>query len=269
MAAKLPTASSLLNRMAAQTCGKRRYQRLFRRLHGVSLAGLNYGCGDPAINGELAFLDRMARTWGGRPIVAFDVGASQGMWSAAVLERNPAAAIYAFEPMPTAFDRLSAHLGDRVNLNPFALGDTAGHAEMFAPPGGDRLLGELASLHVRDLSRFDLAVETIGRVEVQTLDDFCAEHEIARIDLLKIDTEGHELSVLTGAERMLAAGAIRAIQFEFGGTNIDARVFLRDIVGRLAPTHEVCRLLRDGVDPVQMNEREEIFSYANFVAFAR
>lgn len=269
MAAKLPTASSLLNRMAAPTYGRRRFQSLYRRLHGVALVGLNYGCGDPAINGELAFLDRIARTWNGRPIVAFDVGASQGMWSAAVLERDPSATIYAFEPMPTAFARLSAHLGDRVHLNPCALGDAAGQAEMFAPPGGDQQHGELASLHVRDLSRFDLAVETIGRVEVQTLDDFCAEHEVARIDLLKIDTEGHELSVLTGAERMLAAGAIRAIQFEFGGTNIDARVFLRDIVGLLTPTHDVFRLLRDGVDRVQMNEREEIFSYANFVAFAR
>jgi FkbM family methyltransferase len=269
MAGKLRSATSLLDRMVAPTYGKRRFQSLYRRLHAVALAGLNYGCGEPAVNGEMAFLDRIARTWGGRAVVAFDVGASQGMWSAAVLERNPSATVFAFEPMPTAFERLAAHLGDRVHLNPCALGDTAGHAEMFAPPGDDQRNGELASLHVRDLSRFDLAVETIGRVEVQRLDDFCAENEIARIDLLKIDTEGHELAVLTGAERMLAAGAIGAIQFEFGGTNIDARVFLRDIVGLLAPTHDVFRLLRDGVDPVQMNEREEIFSYANFVAFAR
>lgn len=269
MAAKLSTATSLLNRMAAPTYGRRRFQGLYRRLHGVALAGLNYGCGDPAVNGEMAFLDRIAGTWSGRPVVAFDVGAAQGVWSEAVLARNPAATIFAFEPMPATFERLSAHLGDRVRLNACALGEAAGHAEMFAPPGGDEQDGELASLHVRDLSRFDLAVETIGRVEVRTLDDFCAEHEIARIDLLKIDTEGHELAVLTGAERMLAAGAVRAIQFEFGGTNIDARVFLRDIVGRLAPTHDVFRLLRDGVDPVQCNEREEIFSYANFVAFAR
>ncbi len=261
--------ASLLDRMAGPTYGRRRFQSAYRRLHNVALVGLNYGCGDPAVNGELALLDRMAKTWRGRPIVAFDVGASQGMWSSALLERAPSATIYAFEPMPSAFARLSANLDGRVHLNACALGAAAGEAEMFAPPGGDQQLGELASLHVRDLSNFDLAVETIGSVTVQTLDDFCDENEIARIDLLKLDTEGHELAVLTGAERLLRARAIDAIQFEFGGANIDARVFLRDIVNLLRPTHDVYRLLRDGVDPVQLNEREEIFTYANFVAFAR
>ncbi len=261
--------AKLLDRMAAPTYGRRRFQSVYRRLHNVALVGMNYGLGAPAVNGELALLDRLAKTWGERPIVAFDVGASQGMWSAALLERAPSATIYAFEPMPTAFARLSAQLEGRVHLNPCALGATAGEAEMYAPPGGDQQLSELASLHVRDLSNFDLAVETIGSVAVQTLDDFCDENEIARIDVLKLDTEGHELAVLTGAERLLRARAIDAIQFEFGGANIDARVFLRDIVNVLRPTHDVFRLLRDGVDPVQLNEREEIFIYANFVAFAR
>ena len=268
MAARLQSATNLLNRLAAPTYGRRRYQSVYRRLHSLSLVGLNYGCGDPAVNGELAFLDRITRTWKGRPIVAFDVGASQGMWSSALLERAPSATIYAFEPMPSAFARLSAKLDGRVHLNACALGATVGEAEMFAPPGGDQQLGELASLHVRDLSSYNLAVETIGSVSVRTLDEFCADNAIARIDLLKLDTEGNELDVLRGAERLLTERAIGAIQFEFGGANIDARVFLRDIANVLRPTHDVFRLLRDGVDPVQLNEREEIFTYANFVAFA-
>ena len=268
MGRRVPTATQALDRMAAVTYGRRRFQSLYRRLHNVALVGLNYGCGDPAINGELAFLDRMARTWQGRPIVAFDVGASQGLWTSALLERCASATVYAFEPTPSAFARLRANLEGRAQLNPCALGAAAGEAQMFGPPGGDHDLSEMASLHVRDLSNFNLAVEPIGTVAVQTVDDFCAAHDIARIDLLKLDTEGHELAVLGGAERLLAARAIDVIQFEFGGANIDARVFLRDIVDLLRPTHDVFRLLRDGVDPVQMTEREEIFTYANFVAFA-
>jgi hypothetical protein len=74
---------------------------------------------------------------------------------------------------------------------------------------------------------------------------------------------------VAGARRLLETRAIDAIQFEFGGANIDAKVFLRDIIGVLAPEFEVFRLLRDGLEPVRMDEREEIFTYVNFVALRR
>jgi hypothetical protein len=90
--------------------------------------------------------------------------------------------------------------------------------------------------------------------------------QIQRIDLLKLDTEGHELSVLEGARRLLESRAIDTIQFEFGGANIDSRTFLRDIVDVLRPTHGVYRLLKDGVEPLRNDEREEIFTYANYIA---
>jgi FkbM family methyltransferase len=51
-------------------------------------------------------------------------------------------------------------------------------------------------------------------VETDTIDDFCLRHEIGRIDLLKMDTQGAELLVLEGAERMLADGAIGVIYTE-------------------------------------------------------
>ena len=60
-------------------------------------------------------------------------------------------------------------------------------------------------------------------------DDYCAELGIAGIDFMKIDTEGHELHVLEGARGLLSKQAIGAIQFEYGGCNIDSRVLLRDL----------------------------------------
>ena len=33
-------------------------------------------------------------------------------------------------------------------------------------------------------------------VQTQTLDDFCSDHNIENIDILKIDTEGNEYNVL-------------------------------------------------------------------------
>ena len=43
-------------------------------------------------------------------------------------------------------------------------------------------------------------------VPVRRLDDCLAEWKVDRVDLLKIDVEGHEGKVFAGAERPLASG---------------------------------------------------------------
>jgi hypothetical protein len=136
---------------------------------------------------------------------------------------------------------------------------------MFAPAD----VPELASLYLRDLSNFSLSAESLGVVPVRTIDEFCEERAITQIDLLKLDTEGHELSVLAGASRLLETHGITALQFEFGGASIDARVFLRDIIAAFGRDYEVFGILREGLEPVHNDEREEIFTYANFVALSR
>jgi hypothetical protein len=51
---------------------------------------------------------------------------------------------------------------------------------------------------------------------------------VGRIDLLKIDVEGHELEVLRGAESLFAGRGVRMVTFEFGGCDIDSRTFFQD-----------------------------------------
>ena len=46
------------------------------------------------------------------------------------------------------------------------------------------------------------------------LDDYCAEHGIERIDLLKLDVEGAELEALRGAERLLREARVGCVMFE-------------------------------------------------------
>lgn len=53
-------------------------------------------------------------------------------------------------------------------------------------------------------------------MKIETLDDFCTANGISEINLLKIDTEGHDLSVLKGAECMLNSMHIDMIQVEAG-----------------------------------------------------
>lgn len=52
-------------------------------------------------------------------------------------------------------------------------------------------------------------------VQCSTVDGFCNENDIGRIDLLKVDTEGSELLVLRGAEKMLSQGRVRFVYIEF------------------------------------------------------
>jgi hypothetical protein len=65
-------------------------------------------------------------------------------------------------------------------------------------------------------------------VPITTVDAVVAERNIPKIDLLKIDVEGHELAVLAGAATTLKRRLIRLVQFEFGGCNLDTRTTLQD-----------------------------------------
>ena len=102
-----------------------------------------------------------------------------------------------------------------------------------------------------------------GDIQVRTLDGVAQEEGISSIDLLKLDVEGHELAVLEGARETLAR--TRAVQFEFGGSNIDSGAFLRDIVALLGG-FRIYRLLADGLRPLRYDERFEVLTTTNFLA---
>ena len=62
-----------------------------------------------------------------------------------------------------------------------------------------------------------------------TLDGYIKENGVEKIDLLKIDVEGHELKVLQGGAIALASGRIRCIQFEYGGCFLDSGTTLKQV----------------------------------------
>ena len=68
-------------------------------------------------------------------------------------------------------------------------------------------------------------------LKVKRAKDYMLEKNIEEIDFLKIDTEGFELKVLIGFEDFLSS--IKIIQFEYGGTFIDSKIKLNDIVDYL------------------------------------
>lgn len=54
------------------------------------------------------------------------------------------------------------------------------------------------------------------QVTVVTLDDFCQQHGIERIDFLKIDTEGFDLEVIRGADILFQQHRIGVVVAEVG-----------------------------------------------------
>ena len=53
-------------------------------------------------------------------------------------------------------------------------------------------------------------------MSVWSLDDFAVENGIEGITVLKIDTEGLDLSILHGARKLLTRRAVRVVVFEYG-----------------------------------------------------
>jgi hypothetical protein len=81
---------------------------------------------------------------------------------------------------------------------------------------------------------------------VQPLDHLISNAGIRHVHLLKIDTEGSELDALLGARRLIDAGRVDWIQFEFNTMNAAARVYFEDFQAAL-PGYRFHRLLASGV----------------------
>ena len=89
-------------------------------------------------------------------------------------------------------------------------------------PGASTLSGVIDYPH-------DAGFEWVeGRVS--TGDDYCREHSVSSLDLLKVDTEGSDLQVLRGFREMLERRAIDVVQFEYGRASITSRAYPQAVV---------------------------------------
>jgi FkbM family methyltransferase len=129
-----------------------------------------------------------------------DVGANVGLFALLAGLDDQRRSVFAFEPVPETFERLrrNIHLNGLLRVEPVAaaVGARDGVVELHVPPGEALPLGASTLEGFREPGR-RLAVSAI------TLDRFAAERGLAHVDLLKVDTEGTEPEVLTGARALL------------------------------------------------------------------
>jgi FkbM family methyltransferase len=169
----------------------------------------------------------VAATWtkGISDFVVIDAGANIGSWTAEFrkLARDPGR-IYAFEPQPQAAAMIRALNIAGCEVLQMALGSEEGILPFYAAGPADTM-GSLFDRH--DTYATNRRQERLD-VKVIRLDDFVAVNSITRIDFMKMDLEGAELEALSGALQCLETGLLRAISFEFGISDVNARVFFRD-----------------------------------------
>jgi FkbM family methyltransferase len=137
--------------------------------------------------------------------VIFDVGANVGQTARSYRELFPSAEIWSFEPFPESYEALRRSLADgRFHAVPLALSDEIITATFNLGAG---------SVTNSLLRRETDSGETI-QIQTDTVDNFCSEHGISAIDILKVDVEGAENRVFKGAQTMFSQGAIRSVFVE-------------------------------------------------------
>ncbi|HEY6547477.1 MAG TPA: FkbM family methyltransferase, partial [Vicinamibacteria bacterium] len=141
---------------------------------------------------------RMAR----EAAVVLDVGAHIGFHSLLASLANPSARVFALEPHPALFARLRQNIAANQLTNvfpvPAAAADSRGTGTLFVPGPGLPSSSTLANeFNVCPADRRTMPVE------LTTIDALAEEHALDGVDLVKIDTETTEPSVLRGMTECL------------------------------------------------------------------
>jgi len=141
-----------------------------------------------------------------RAEVIMDIGANVGFFGLYASSIHPGVIIHAFEPFPKNADQLGKNLGLNpgclVKLHQAAVTDQTGTMELYFSPGDD------SGCTLNEVRGQSCSVKTVGINEV------FATCEVTKCDLLKMDCEGSELSILRAASPSVLL-AIQAIIMEY------------------------------------------------------
>jgi tRNA (mo5U34)-methyltransferase len=146
---------------------------------------------------EMKFVKRLLR----RDMTVVDVGAHHGIYTLLASKRvGPRGRVVAIEPSPRECARLKRHLrlnrASNVELIPCAAGENPGEVDLYVVDGFNDWCNSLRPPATAE------PVKT-ARVQVRRLDEILSELDIAKVDFMKLDAEGAELSVLYGALKLL------------------------------------------------------------------
>jgi FkbM family methyltransferase len=146
---------------------------------------------------EYAFVGRFLKPG----MVVLDIGANEGYYTVLASKCvGPRGRVVGFEPSPRERRRLKINLWingcSNVQIEGIALSSAEGQSDLHVVEGGETGCNSLRPPDVTGKTK-------TMQVAVTTLDQFLCRNTIERIDFIKMDIEGAELSALQGAARLL------------------------------------------------------------------
>ncbi len=141
-------------------------------------------------------------------IILFDVGANLGQSIKKMKMEFPTSIIYAFEPSLNCYEVLKKNYTDKnILINNKAVGAGNGKIKF-------NEYSWSASNSILKRAFGTTKIINSNEVDLISIDSFCKENNILKIDFLKTDTEGYELEVLKGASNMMDNNKIQFVHVE-------------------------------------------------------
>jgi FkbM family methyltransferase len=173
----------------------------------------------PQWNGEYSVVARLG------PAIrhAIDGGANLGEWTANLLTHAPQARVLLAEPHPENAKYLRqkfASQGSQVNVQQVALAAEPGHVFLAA----DTAMGTGSGITTKDSTARGWKVPATNLPMLAQ--EFGSDCEI---DFVKLDIEGDEMAVVTGARKLFESGRLGIVQLEYNCTWIDKQALLGDL----------------------------------------
>ncbi len=147
--------------------------------------------------------------------VIFDIGCFKGNFSRSLKKKiKTNSSFFLFDANPELeiknFKYENIAISDKVGKSKFNL-------NTFFPASGSSLKGIIKNDLIWNFTRklfslnFTKSFKTI-EIETNTIDNYCEKNNLNEIDVLKIDTEGSELNVLLGGQKMLSKTKIILVE---------------------------------------------------------
>jgi FkbM family methyltransferase len=150
-------------------------------------------------------------------MIFFDVGANAGLFAISAAKKIGGKGVFAFEPCSSTCELLKRNLElnrlGGVNVVQSALGESEGGGVLqINVRGRDGLntLGQATHPYCKVVGR--------ENIRITMLDVFMKDHNVPRVDVMKVDIEGAELMMFRGARDLLARADGPLILYEGFGS---------------------------------------------------
>ena len=149
--------------------------------------------------------------------VILEAGAHEGGDTAQMAQLWPKATLYAFEPVPTIFERLKFKTQSYSNVHAFqlALSNTTGITKFFISSGDSDCSSSL--LEPKEHLKYHPTVYFKNTIEVQTmtLDEWAQKNHVDHIDFMWLDMQGSELAMLKASPKIFSTVSVIYTEVNF------------------------------------------------------